>query len=106
MSTPQMAQFHHDPSIYDTGVNFRTEVRVSSRAASIQQEAPPKLAQPAADGTTETVGNLIAVRENYRLQDVRKCFSVIVGTINFRVKPAGSEYPVGTPFSAKGFSGR
>lgn len=64
-ATPQMAMYRHRPSICDTGVSHNTEIKVSDH---INLHGPGK--QASGTDQPERPSNLVAIRENYTLQEV------------------------------------
>ena len=66
-SIPQLSLYRHQPSVYDTGIGFKTEIRVlDNMEASIHGN--PEL--ESIDASSISSLNLLSVRENYTLQDV------------------------------------
>ncbi len=61
----QMSLYRHRPSIYDIGVAFKTEVKVSESADVAQEMDTP---------STVVNKSLLAVREGFTLQDVLSTF--------------------------------
>ena len=69
-SMPQMNIYKHQPSIYDTGISFKTEIRVLDPIDAV----PINSEVDSIDASSVSSKNLLAVRENFTLQDVLSSF--------------------------------
>ena len=61
--------FRHHPSIYDTGITFRTEIRM------LEMTEIPNTDSESIDASSVSSRNLLAIRESYSLQEILSTFS-------------------------------
>ena len=66
-SVPQMSLYKHHPSVYDTSIGFKTEIRILDNVDT-NIHGNPDL--ESIDASSVSSRNLLAVREGYTLQDV------------------------------------
>ncbi len=69
-SVPQATIYKHSPTVYDASVNYKTEIRVLGNA--VQSSAPVDL--ESIDASSVSTRNLLAVRDNFTLQEVLSDF--------------------------------